>query len=74
MSKPFHLMTPAERTAARIAENRAIAERIAQNKTAQGKPEKGKNAKPAAQPSGEGIRATPDERGNLGSLIRKVQR
>ena len=26
--KPFHLMTPTERTAQRIAENKAIAERV----------------------------------------------
>lgn len=29
MSKPYHLMTPAERTAARIAKNKALDERIA---------------------------------------------
>ena len=28
MNKPFHLMTPAERTAARIAQNRAISEKF----------------------------------------------
>ena len=30
MSKPYHLMTPAERIAARIASNRAIEEKVAQ--------------------------------------------
>lgn len=29
MSKPYHLMTPAERTAARIAKNRIIDQRVA---------------------------------------------
>ncbi|MCU1293004.1 MAG: hypothetical protein JWP08_1854 [Bryobacterales bacterium] len=74
MNKPFHLMNPAERTAARIAENRAITERIAQSKTAPGKTAQGKSTKASVQSSGEGTRATPAERGKLGSLIRKVQR
>lgn len=29
-NKPFHLLTPAERTARRIAENKAVAERAAE--------------------------------------------
>ena len=29
MNKPYHLMTPAERTAARIAQNREIDEKVA---------------------------------------------
>src|SRR5690242_19494773 len=33
MNKPFHLMTPAERTAARIAQNRAISEKLAARTT-----------------------------------------
>ena len=55
-------MTPAERTAARIAENRAIAERVSENK----------NSKPPVRSTGDYIRATPEERGKLGSMIRKV--
>jgi len=62
MNKPYHLMTPAERTAARIAENRAIAEKAGENK----------NSKPPARSTGDYIRATPEERGKLGSMIRKV--
>ena len=62
MNKPFHLMTPAERTAARIAQNRAIAEKVGEIK----------NSKPPARSTGDYIRATPEERGKLGSMIRKV--
>jgi hypothetical protein len=62
MTKPFHLMTPAERTIARIAQNRAIAEKVGESK----------NAKPPARSTGDYIRATPEERGKLGSMIRKV--
>ena len=60
-------MTPAERTAARIAQNRAITERIAEKKVESPK-------KPPQQSSGQGTRATPEERAQLGSFIRKVQR
>jgi hypothetical protein len=66
MNKPFHLMTPAERTAARIAQNRAISEKIAESKS--------KSPKPPVKSTNDFTRATPDERANLGSLIRKVQR
>ncbi len=65
MNKPFHLLTPAEKTALRIAQNRAIAERIAEKKG------ETKNAKPPASSNGDFTRATPDERSNV---IRKVQR
>ncbi len=66
--KPFHLMTPAERTAARIAQNRAIDERV---KEAQVAP---KAKKPPASSTTDYMRATPEERAaNLGSLVRKVQ-
>jgi hypothetical protein len=64
MNKPFHLMTPAERTAARIAQNRAIEEKIAENKV----------RKPPAKSTGDFVRATPEERASLrGGLVRKVQ-
>jgi len=67
-NKPFHLLTPAEKTAARIAQNRAIDERIKETKV----PVKAK--KPPASSSTDYVRATPEERGaNLPSLIRKVQ-
>jgi hypothetical protein len=63
MSKPFHLMTPAERTAARIAENRAIDEKIAEAKT----------KKPPVTSTESHVRMTPEDRAKkLGSLIRKV--
>jgi hypothetical protein len=65
MNKPFHLMTPAERTAARIAQNRAISEKVGEIKI--------KNLKPPVRSTGDFIRATPEERGKLGSMIRKVQ-
>lgn len=64
MNKPFHLLTPAERTALRIAQNRAIAEKIEENK--------GKTRKPPTQSTGEYVRATPEER-KVGTTIRKVQ-
>jgi hypothetical protein len=65
MNKPFHLMTPAERTTARIAQNRAISEKIAE----------GKSERPPAGSTGDYIRATPAERAKLrGGVIRKVQR
>lgn len=65
MNKPFHLMTPAERTAARIAQNRAISERIAE----------GKSERPPTDSTGDYIRTTPAERAKLrGGVIRKVQR
>jgi len=65
MNKPFHLMTPAERTAARIAQNRAISEKIAAE---------GKTQRPPVGSTGDFIRATPAERAKLGGVIRKVQR
>jgi hypothetical protein len=63
MTKPYHLMTPAERTAARIAENRAISEKIAG----------GKAQAPPAKSSTEYVRATPEEHAERGSVIRKVR-
>ena len=63
MNKPYHLMTPSERTAARIAQNRAISEKIAESKTQH----------PSIRSTGDYVRLTPDERAKLGSVIRKVQ-
>ena len=66
--KPFHLMTPAERTTARIAQNRAIDERVKESKIAP------KAKKAPASSTADYLRATPEERAaNLGSLVRKVQ-
>jgi hypothetical protein len=65
--KPFHLLTPAERTALRIAQNRAIEERIKE-----ARPEV-KEKKPPARSNTDYVRATPEERAaSLPSLIRKV--
>ena len=67
-SKPFHLLTPAEKTALRIAQNRAIEERIKEAKT------EPKAKKPPASSTTDFVRATPEERAaNLPRLIRKVQ-
>ncbi len=61
-------MTPAERTAARIAQNRAIDDRIKETK-----PEI-KAKKPPASSTADFVRVTPEERAaNRGHLIRKVQ-
>ena len=63
MNKPYHLMTPAERTAARIAQNLVMAEKIAEVKT----------QLPPARSNADYVRATPEEHAKLGSVIRKVQ-
>ncbi len=62
MNKPYHLMTPAERTAARIAQNRASAEKAAASKSQQ----------PPVASTSESLRLTPEERAKLGSVIRKI--
>lgn len=64
MTKPFHLMTPAERTAARIAQNRAISEKI----------EESKSQRPPVRSTDDFSRTTPAERAKVGGVIRKVQR
>jgi hypothetical protein len=57
-------MTPAERTAARIAQNRAIEEKITETK----------QRKPPAKSTGDFVRSTPEERASArGALVRKVQ-
>lgn len=66
-TKPFHLMTPAERTIARIAQNRAISERIEE------KVEETKARKPPVRSTDDYTRGTPDERSKLGSVIRKIK-
>ena len=57
-------MTPEERIQARIAQNRAIDEKISHSK----------KEHPPVRANGEGIRMTPEERAKLGSFIRKVQK
>lgn len=67
MKKPFHLMTREEQTAERIAQNRAITEKLAQSKA---------SSEPArmAGGGGGGTRMTPEERAKLAGVIRKVQK
>jgi hypothetical protein len=72
-TKPFHLMTPAERTAVRIAQNRASAEKIALEQITRGNLPQRKGQRTVAAPSVGGTRATPEDRGKMGSLIRKVK-
>jgi hypothetical protein len=62
MNKPYHQMTPAERTAARIAQNRAISEKIGESK----------RSMPPLSSTSDYTRVTPEERAKLGSVIRKV--
>jgi hypothetical protein len=71
-TKPFHLLTPNEKTALRIAQNRAINERIAESGAAI-TPKKAQ--RPPAKSSPEFIRATPEERAaiKVGSVTRKIQ-
>jgi hypothetical protein len=72
-AKPFHLLSPQEKTALRIAQNRAINERIAESGA--GNHVAKKAQKPPAKSTTDFIRATPEERAELkvGSVIRKVQ-
>jgi hypothetical protein len=72
-TKPFHLMTPAERTTARIAQNRASSEKIALEQIAHGNLPQKKSQRTVAPPSVGGTRATPEDRAKMGSLIRKVK-
>lgn len=71
--KPFHLMTPEERTTARIAQNRASSEKIALEQIAHKNVPAKKNSRAVALPSVGGTRATPEDRAKMGSLIRKVK-
>ena len=61
MDKPFHLLTPQEKTVLRIAQNRAIAEKVGENK----------NPAPPAKSSPGYTRATPED--HVGRVIRKVK-
>jgi hypothetical protein len=73
-SKPFHLLTPKEKTTLRIAQNRAINERIAVSGAAT-VVARAKTPRATAKANSDFIRATPEERAALkiGSVIRKVQ-
>jgi hypothetical protein len=62
VNKPYHLMTPAERTIARIAQNRASAEKAAESKS----------QRPPVGSTSDSLRLTPEERAKLGSVIRKI--
>ena len=62
-SKPYHLMTPAERTTARIAQNRAIDERVGVSE----------GQRIPTDSTFEYLRGTLEERAKLGSVIRRVQ-
>jgi hypothetical protein len=68
MKKPFHLMTREEQTAERIAQNRAITEKLAQGKASS------EPARMAGGGGGGGTRMTPEERAKLAGVIRKVQK
>jgi len=57
MTKPFHLLTPQEKTVLRIAQNRAINEKA--------------TAVPPSKSSAEYVRATPED--HVGRIIRKVK-
>jgi hypothetical protein len=60
-TKPFHLLTPQEKTVLRIAQNRAITEKVGEKAA----------ALPPSKSSKDHIRSTPED--HLGSVIRKVQ-
>jgi hypothetical protein len=57
MDKPFHLLTPQEKTILRIAQNRAINEKTKQV--------------PPSKSSAEFVRSTPED--HVGRIIRKVK-
>jgi hypothetical protein len=62
-TKPYHLMTPAERTSARIRQNREIDDKVAVTEGQQ---------IPAASTK-EYVSGTPNERAKVGGVIRKVR-
>lgn len=74
-NKPFHLLSPKEKTALRIAQNRAITERIALSGAGTTTGRTKAQRQPAKASTTDFIRATPEERAALkvGSVIRKVQ-
>jgi hypothetical protein len=60
-TKPFHLLTPDEKTVLRIAQNRAIAEKVGEKA----------HAVPPSKSSKEYVRSTPED--HMVSVIRKVK-
>jgi len=65
MDKPFHLLTPQEKTVLRIAQNRAIAEKVSE------RPQTAVPPRKSAAGSAGFTRATPED--HKGSVIRKVK-
>jgi hypothetical protein len=66
-TKPFHLLTPQEKTILRIAQNRAISEKASAMPPAKSSPAKSSPAKSST----DYVRATPEE--HVGRVIRKVK-
>lgn len=86
MEKAYNLMTPEERTASRIAKNRVISDKIAENQAANPPkakatrasaaktttPRTPKATKPPVASTSDFTRASPDE--HVGGVIRKLTR
>ena len=62
-TKPYHLMTPAERTTARIRQNREIDEKVAVTE----------GQRIPATSTKDYVRGTPNEHAKIGGVIRKVR-
>jgi hypothetical protein len=62
-TKPYHLMTPAERTTARIRQNREIDDKVAVTE----------GQRIPAVSTKDYVRGTPNEHAKLGGVIRKVR-
>lgn len=71
MDKPFHLLTPQEKTVLRIAQNRAITEKTKGMVAAPSKRSASKASTSVASNPNDFTRATPED--HLGSVIRKVK-
>ena len=70
MDKPFHLLTPQEKTILRIAQNRAITEKTKGMVAAPSKRPASRATSSVSNPN-DFTRATPED--HLGSVIRKVK-
>jgi hypothetical protein len=62
-TKPYHLMTPDERTTARIRQNREIDEKVAVTE----------GQRIPATSTKDYVRGTPSEHAKVGGVIRKVR-
>ncbi len=62
-NKPYHLMTPAERTTARIRQNREIDEKVAVSE----------GQRIPVTSTRDYVRGTPSEHAKVGGVIRKVR-